>query len=356
MVDVVFPRAVGGTGAEGPQGPAGPEGPMGPGATDDQILDVISPLLAPKADTVDVDAAIAGRQPLDADLTAIAALTTDAFGRSLLTMVDGAALRTTAGLVIGTDVQAYDADLSAIAALSGTNTIYYRSGAGVWSAVTVGSGLTFSSGTLAATGGGGGGGGDVTGPATNTDNYVPQWDGADTKTLKNGRAIGVAGSTDLIDRAAGDGRYQPLDSDLTAIAALTTTSYGRALLTAATGADIKPIESIIVAISDETTTITTGTAKVTMRMPYAFTLTAVRSSVNTVSSSGLVTVDINEGGATILSTKLSIDASEKTSTTAATPVVISDASLADDAEITFDIDAAGTGAKGLKVVLIGYRT
>jgi hypothetical protein len=70
----------------------------------------------------------------------------------------------------------------------------------------------------------------------------------------------------------------------------------------------------------------------------------------------LVTVDINEGGSTILSTKLSIDANEKTSTTAATAAVISDTALANDSEITFDIDAAGTGAKGLKVALIGYQS
>lgn len=44
--------------------------------------------------------------------------------------------------------QPLDADLTALAALSGTNTIYYRSGASTWSAVTVGSGLTFSGGTL----------------------------------------------------------------------------------------------------------------------------------------------------------------------------------------------------------------
>lgn len=36
--------------------------------------------------------------------------------------------------------------------------------------------------------------------------------------------------------ARGDLRYQPLDSDLTAIAALTTTAYGRALLTLADAA------------------------------------------------------------------------------------------------------------------------
>jgi hypothetical protein len=112
---------------------------------------------------------------------------------------------------------------------------------------------------------------------------------------------------------------------------------------------------LAVAVSDETTAITTGTAKVTFRMPFAMTVTAVRASLAVASSSGLPTFDINEGGSTILSTKLTVDANEKTSTTAATAAVISDSALADDAEITIDIDVAGTGAKGAKVYLIGTR-
>jgi hypothetical protein len=52
--------------------------------------------------------------------------------------------------------QPLDADLTALAALTGTNVIYYRSAANTWAAVTIGTGLTFSGGTLAATGGGGG--------------------------------------------------------------------------------------------------------------------------------------------------------------------------------------------------------
>jgi len=51
---------------------------------------------------------------------------------------------------IGVDVQAYDADLAALAALTGTNTIYYRSGISTWSPVTIGTGITFSGGTLSA--------------------------------------------------------------------------------------------------------------------------------------------------------------------------------------------------------------
>ena len=115
------------------------------------------------------------------------------------------------------------------------------------------------------------------------------------------------------------------------------------------------LETIIIAVGDETTVITTGTAKVTFRMPWAMTLTAVRASLTTTSSSGNPTFDINEAGASILSAKLSIDSGEKTSTTAGTAAVISDAALADDAEITIDIDTAGTGATGPKIYLIGYR-
>lgn len=114
-------------------------------------------------------------------------------------------------------------------------------------------------------------------------------------------------------------------------------------------------QSFVIACSDETTAITAGTNKVRFRMPYAFNLTAIRASLGTAQASGsIVTVDVNESGSSILSTKLTIDNTEKTSTTAATPAVISDSSLASDAEITIDVDRIGDGtAAGLKVTLIG---
>lgn len=117
---------------------------------------------------------------------------------------------------------------------------------------------------------------------------------------------------------------------------------------------------IPIACSDETTALSAGVTKVTFRMPFAMKLLAgnagVRASLTTAQPSGSIfTVDINEGGSSILSTKLTIDNTEKTSTTAATAPVISDTDLADDAEITIDIDQIGTsGAAGLKVYLIGY--
>ena len=114
-------------------------------------------------------------------------------------------------------------------------------------------------------------------------------------------------------------------------------------------------QCIPVACSDETTALTAGTNKVTFRMPYAFTLSGIRGSLTTAQVSGAIfTVNVKINGTSILSTKLTLDNTEKSSFTAAIPAVISSASIPDDAEVTIDIDQIGDGtAKGLKVYLIG---
>ena len=177
------------------------------------------------------------------------------------------------------------------------------------------------------------------------DNVIAVGDGATTKLF-----VSIPAST-----AAGDIEYFTGAKVKARLAKGTAFQHFR-MKSDATGPEwATPYETLAIAISDETTAITTGTAKVTFRMPYAFKVTAVRASVTSASTSGTPTFDINEAGTSILSTKLTIDANEKTSTTAATAAVISDADIADDAEITIDIDTAGTGAKGAKVYLIGYR-
>jgi hypothetical protein len=106
-----------------------------------------------------------------------------------------------------------------------------------------------------------------------------------------------------------------------------------------------------VALSAATGDIATGTDVYSIRMPYAATLTGVKLSIGTAPVGSTVIVDINEAGTTILSTKLSIDASETTSATAATAAVISDAALADDAIISFDIDQVGSSTAGARLLI-----
>lgn len=126
-------------------------------------------------------------QPIDATLTALAGVSTAAdkliyatnsdafsttdltsFARTILDDTDASTVRGTLGLgtlatqngtisdylttsSAASTYQPLDADLTALAALSGTNTIYYRSGADTWTAVSIGTALTFSAGTLSAT-------------------------------------------------------------------------------------------------------------------------------------------------------------------------------------------------------------
>lgn len=96
-----------------------------------------------------------------------------------------------------------------------------------------------------------------------------------------------------------------------------------------------------------------------LEVPEGYTegwnLTHAAAFVSTASSSGVVEVQIRNvtTGLDMLSTKVTIDANEMTSYSAATPPVInlSNDHVTKGDLIAIDVDNAGTGAEGLGVIL-----
>ena len=88
----------------------------------------------------------------------------------------------------------------------------------------------------------------------------------------------------------------------------------------------------------------------------AFTFTSAVAYVNVTGTTDAVTIDLNEAGTTLLSTKLTLDAGENSSRTAAAPAVISDSAIAAGSVISLDVDDqdGGNTAAGLQVVVCGY--
>lgn len=122
------------------------------------------------------------------------------------------------------------------------------------------------------------------------------------------------------------------------------------------GASIAMVEvqCLAIACSDETTNLAAASNVITLHAPYKMEVLEVFAGLTAAQSAGSIfTVDINEAGTSILSTKITIDNTEETSLTAVTPPVISDATIDKGSKITVDIDQIGTaGAKGLKVYMI----
>lgn len=110
---------------------------------------------------------------------------------------------------------------------------------------------------------------------------------------------------------------------------------------------------MIVPCSGDTEAVAAGTP-VTFRMPGDVTLTSVKASLTAAATTGTLTVDIHVNGVSILSTLLTIDATETTSATASAAAVILTPDIADDDEVEIIVtDDADGNATGLKVYLVG---
>lgn len=164
------------------------------------------------------------------------------------------------------------------------------------------------------------------------DNYTPtdtnDWPGVDPVTQTEGLNFLAARTTDLEASVTG------LSGDTRLIQILVTDPQGAAL--------------------------STGDGKAFVVIPATlngYILTGVMAAVTTASTSGNPTIQlarVRSGTAVdMLSTRITIDANEATSTTAATAAVINTANddLATADFIRVDLDVAGTGTRGLIVSL-----
>jgi len=122
-----------------------------------------------------------------------------------------------------------------------------------------------------------------------------------------------------------------------------------------------PITAQVLVSDPNGAAISTGDGKAYLTVPAAWngkTVQSIHAGLTTASSSGTPTIQVARirGGSPVdvLSTKVTIDANELTSYTAATPPVVDTANddLSTGDLLRVDVDVAGTGAKGL-MVLIG---
>jgi len=114
------------------------------------------------------------------------------------------------------------------------------------------------------------------------------------------------------------------------------------------------VSSNSVAVSASTTIPT-----VSVRAPYAFTLTEVRAFASAADGvTVLLDIESTIGGISqsILGNRIQIDANELTSIEAATQPTIVQSNVASDQELRFFVDQVGAGWRGLTVWLLGRRT
>ena len=252
---------------------------------------------------------------VDADIKTLvlpASTTISAFGASLVDDADATAARATLGSVIGTDVQGHSA------VLDGTTASF----------------TTAEESKLAAV--------EASADVTDVTNVTAAGAVMDSEVDANIKTLALPASTTISAFGA------TLVDDADAATALTTLG--------ALDKTLIPTE-VMTAASDEITAIVTATDVMQFRMPYAMTGTSVRVSLGSACSTGTFTVDVNVNGATVLSTKVTIDATEKTSVTAVTAAVLSVTAWPDDAIVTIDVDNQGDGtATGLKITMIGTRS
>lgn len=130
--------------------------------------------------------------------------------------------------------------------------------------------------------------------------------------------------------------------------------------TARTNLDVN-FQWVNIALSDETSDIALGEVLSNFRFPFSCNISDLVIDVDTAPVGSTIIVDLLKNGVTIFTTKLSIDASETTSNTAAVPAVLAATPTSFTANtdiLTAVIDQVGSSTAGtaLKLSLKATRT
>lgn len=136
----------------------------------------------------------------------------------------------------------------------------------------------------------GAGSGDVVGPSGGVvDNEIVLFDGTTGKLIKGSSLT----ASNILTESEASAAYQPLDADLTAIAALTTTSFGRSVLTQANAAALATLAGVGTGDSPQFTAVNLGNASDTTLTRSAAGQMAVEGAV--VLTAGRQTIPVMAG-------------------------------------------------------------